>query len=568
MSPNPKIGLAFGVRGKVLLLFGISALFLLAAAGVGFWKFYATVEAFRADVIPGLNNAIDSEIVETDFKKQVQEWKDTLLRGKQPDALEKYWTNFQQRESDVRKHAGELSRSIADAEAAGLVAQFLAAHAKMGEAYRHGLEEFKGHGFDSAAGDKAVAGMDRAPTELLTKAKDRLTLLAAAHSAEATDSAYRAISMTLALLGAVASVAVIAFLVAIQRGITGPLTQLNGAMGEMASGNLDITVPGMQRRDEIGDIARTIGVVRVNAEREAIKKQEEAQRTDAQRTAQRKADMQRLADEFEAAVGNIVGSVTSASGELISTAASLTRTAETTQERSKSVAAASEEASTNVQSVASATEQMVASITEIGRQVQESNQIATEAVGQAAKTDDRITKLAQAASRIGDVTQLITTIAEQTNLLALNATIEAARAGEAGKGFAVVAQEVKQLASQTAKATSEISTQIAGMQSATQESVVAIKEIGGTIKRVSEIATTIASAVDEQGAATQEITRNIQQAAHGTTQVAGNITEVSSGAAKTGSGAAEVLVAARSLAEQSSRLRAEVHKFLGAVRAA
>jgi methyl-accepting chemotaxis protein len=568
VQAQARSGFSLGVRGKVLLLFGGSIFLLLAAIAVAFWKFYVTVQTFQVDVIPRQNNAINIEVLEADFKKQVQEWKDTLLRGKQPDLLEKHWTAFQQREGDVRNHADQLRGRVLDAETADLMGQFIAAHEKMGSAYRHGLEEFKSHGFDSAVGDKAVAGIDRTPTELLTKAKDRLMSVVAAHAEEATESAYRTIWMSLALLIAVATLAVVAFLIVVQRTITTPLMRLNGAMGEMAGGSLNVSIPGMDRGDEIGDIARTIGVIRTNAEREAVKKQEEAQRADVERAAQRKADMQRLADEFEAAVGNIVTSVTSASGELTSTATSLTKTAETTQQRSRTVAAASEEASTNVQSVASATEEMVASISEIGRQVQESNQIAGEAVTQADKTDDRVTKLAQAANRIGDVTQLITSIAEQTNLLALNATIEAARAGEAGKGFAVVAQEVKQLAAQTAKATSEISSQIAEIQSATQDSVAAIKEIGGTIRRVSEIATTIASAVEEQNAATQEITRSIQQAAAGTTEVASNITDVNDGAMKTGSASVQVLAAARSLSQQSAQLRAEVDRFLATVRAA
>jgi methyl-accepting chemotaxis protein len=343
------------------------------------------------------------------------------------------------------------------------------------------------------------------------------------------------------------------------------LGELAGAVDQMRDGHYDVAIPHTKRSDEIGVMARATEGFRENFMR--VKEQETAEKN-AQAVAERKSLLEKIAGDFEAVVGGIVGAVSSASGELTSTAGTLTKTADSTQKLSTTVAAASEEASTNVQSVASATEEMVASITEIGRQVQESNHIASEAVDQAAKTDDRITKLAQAANRIGDVTQLITTIAEQTNLLALNATIEAARAGEAGKGFAVVAQEVKQLASQTAKATNEISSQIAEMQAATQESVTAIKEIGGTIKRISEIATTIASAVEEQGAATQEITRNIQQAAHGTTQVASNISEVSNGAGMTGSGAAQVLASAHSLAEQSTRLRAEVEKFLATVRAA
>jgi methyl-accepting chemotaxis protein len=211
---------------------------------------------------------------------------------------------------------------------------------------------------------------------------------------------------------------------------------------------------------------------------------------------------------------------------------------------------------------------MAASVSEISRQVQESSRIATEAVSQAQKTDARISGLSQAAGRIGDVVKLITAIAEQTNLLALNATIEAARAGEAGKGFAVVAQEVKQLASQTAKATDEIRGQIAGMQTATQESVGAIKEIGETIARISQIATTVAAAVEEQGASTHEIARNIQQAAQGTAQVTGNISEVTRGASETGSASSQLLTSARGLANESNDLKMQVAKFLATVRAA
>jgi methyl-accepting chemotaxis protein len=349
-------------------------------------------------------------------------------------------------------------------------------------------------------------------------------------------------------------------------GVSKPVSALAEAMRRLAANDMAAAIPGVGRADEIGHMASAVQVFKDSMiESERLRAEQEKLKERA--AAERKADMQRLAQEFEATVGEIVGTVSSSSTELEAAAATLSKTADTTQQLSTAVAAASEQASANVQSVASATEELTSSVTEIGRQVQESSRISTEAVGQAQTTDDRITKLAQAANRIGDVTQLITSIAEQTNLLALNATIEAARAGEAGKGFAVVAQEVKQLAAQTAKATNEISAQIAEMQSATQDSVSAIKEIGGTISRISGIATAIASAVEEQGAATQEITRNVQQAASGTQQVSGNIADVSRIAAETGSASSQVLTSAQSLANESNRLKLEINKFLATVRA-
>jgi methyl-accepting chemotaxis protein len=351
-------------------------------------------------------------------------------------------------------------------------------------------------------------------------------------------------------------------------GITRPMTRLNRALGEMAGGNLDVVIPGASRGDEIGDLAKTVTVIRENAERKARDEADTKVRQDEIAAKQRREDMIRLADQFEGAIGEIVETVSSASTELEASAGTLTATAERSQQLTTTVAAASEEASTNVQSVASATEELSSSVNEISRQVQESARMATEAVGQARLTNERVSELSKAAARIGDVVALINTIAEQTNLLALNATIEAARAGEAGRGFAVVASEVKALAEQTSKATGEIGQQISGIQSATEESVGAIKEIGGTIEKLSEISSTIAAAVEEQGAATQEISRNVQQAAHGTQQVSANITDVQRGASETGSASSQVLAAAQTLSGDSNRLKLEVGKFLNSVRAA
>jgi len=351
-------------------------------------------------------------------------------------------------------------------------------------------------------------------------------------------------------------------------GVARPMTRLNAAMGKMAGGDLDVAIPGARRGDEIGDIAKTVSVIRDNAERKA--RDEVATRLDQdnQVATARRREMADLADGFERAVGNIVDNVSSASSQLEESAGGLTSTAEQAKELTVAVANASDEASGNVQAVASSTEEMSSSINEISRQVQESAGIANSAVEQARQTNERVAELAKAAARIGDVVELINNIASQTNLLALNATIEAARAGDAGRGFAVVASEVKALAQQTASATNEISQQISGIQAATKESVTAIAEIGNTIGRMSEIASTIASAVEEQGAATQEIARNVQQAAHGTKQVSANIADVQRGATATGSASSQVLSAAQSLSSESGRLKLEVGRFLDSVRAA
>jgi methyl-accepting chemotaxis protein len=426
----------------------------------------------------------------------------------------------------------------------------------------------------------------------IAESLEKLVIFNTDEAQEVTDSAadtYREARLfTFVMMGVGLVIAIVAMTFGIF-GIAKPIRKMTEVLLALANGNRAVEIPYIERRDEVGDTARAANTFRDNLvrmekleieqreadaraaadrrtaeDREAAEKQAAAEREEATR----KAAMVKLANDFEAAVGGIIGAVSSASTELEAAAGALTKTADTTQHLSTVVASASEEASANVQSVASATEEMSSSVREIGRQVHESSKIASEAVKQAQQTDLRINELSMAASRIGDVVKLITAIAEQTNLLALNATIEAARAGEAGKGFAVVAQEVKALAAQTAKATEEIGSQIGSMQMATQESVAAIKEIGGTIARISEISSTIAAAVEEQGAATLEISRNVGEAARGTAQVANNITDVNRGAGETGSASSQVLSSAKSLSSESNRLKAEVGKFLSTVRAA
>jgi methyl-accepting chemotaxis protein len=350
--------------------------------------------------------------------------------------------------------------------------------------------------------------------------------------------------------------------------MSGPMIAMCRAMRELAGGNFDVKLPGLGQTDEIGEMAAAVEEFKLQA---IAKAERDAASQDAQNKAAgaaRRAELIRFADDFEAAVGAIVGNVSDSAHQLEQSAAILTRTAENTQSLASRVAGSSEQASSRVQSVATATEELSVSVEEIGRQARESNRIAESAVVQAEETDGRIGKLLRAAQQIGDVVKLITAIAEQTNLLALNATIEAARAGDAGRGFAVVASEVKSLAGQTAKATDEISNHISGMQDATKESVAAIKQIGGTIGQISSIASSIASAVEQQGAATQEIARNVQGVAAGTRAAATDVTEVNRGAAQTGSASEEVLCSAKSLSSESARLREELNRFMANIRAA
>ena len=388
-----------------------------------------------------------------------------------------------------------------------------------------------------------------------------------AETEAAADRSYAAAVRTIVLTGLISLLALGAGIWLVIQNFARPIELMTHSIRRIAEGRTEEEVYGSGRGDEIGEIASAVDIFKQNLLETERLRSEQIER-DKQAAAERKAEMIRFADEFQKTVGRIVDTVSNASSQLEAAAGQLTTNAASTQELSGTVASASEQTSVNVRGVATASEELSSTVQEISRQVHESSVIADEAVRQAADTNANVVELADSAERIGAVVELINQIAGQTNLLALNATIEAARAGDAGKGFAVVAQEVKALAAQTAKATSDIGAQILSMQNSTRHTVDAINQIASTINRISSVSGAIAAAVEQQGATTQEISRNVMEAAKGTSEVASSISAVSQGASETGSASSQVLASAKSLSGDSRALKAEVDRFLETVRAA
>ena len=370
------------------------------------------------------------------------------------------------------------------------------------------------------------------------------------------------IMAALAMLAASVGFTIWALAVRVSR----PLGDLSGVMTQLTRGESDLAVPGIGRNDEIGQMAQSVQYFRDGlAEREALRMEQE--REQASRLAKGQKLEQAIAG-FEKTIAGIVGTLSGSATQLQESARGMTRLAESGAQRSTSVAAATEEASTNVQSVAAATEELTASISEIGRQVENSSLSTERAVAEVSRAETTMQGLSASAQKVGDVISLIQAIAEQTNLLALNATIEAARAGDAGKGFAVVAAEVKNLASQTQRATEDIADQITAIQNATEEAVGVISGIAGAVSEVNQTASAISSSVQQQASATQEINTNVQQAAAGTGEVASHIAGVNEASRETGDAATRMLESVEDLSRQAQTLSSEVERFLGDIRAA
>jgi methyl-accepting chemotaxis protein len=563
------VGYSLRVRGKILALFAMSAALLIVAAGIGFWEFYASLRTFEQDVMQSQSNAINVEAVESDFKKQVQEWKDTLLRGKKPEMLQEYWGNFQKRESDVRAEAERLSREIPDPETAQLVTEFLSAHQKMGQAYRSAFQEFSDHNFDSSVGDAAVAGMDRAPTELLTKAKDRLVEQASTHASSARSGADLAVKLSLALFLSVMGVSVAAFLIAVQRSISTPLSRLAATMRELASGKFDVVLPGLGRKDEIGEIAEAVGqfkVVVVEKARHEADEMLRRQQAEAEARAQAAENEARLAREREKAAqeqavvletladalsrlsrGNLgfrldqgfSGAYARIKDDFNAAGSRLQDTVQAIVAAAREVAGASAEISSSTTNLSQRTEEQAASLEETSASMQEmsatvrrtaenavqanqltlgSREVADRGGQVVAKAVNAMARIEESSRKISDIIGVIDEIARQTNLLALNAAVEAARAGDAGRGFAVVASEVRSLAQRSAQAAKDIKDLILNSSGEVQEGVglvnqagTSLTEIMDSIKQVADIVAEIAAASQSQSTGIAQINRALNQ---------------------------------------------------------
>ena len=484
-----------------------------------------------------------------------------------PSNVQKYIDRVTANLAEIDKLAQQYAQHVSDDADKQLLQQWTAEReALVAKAINPAVKDLKAQAFNDAEDTVLGVAMKRfAAVQQLFEAIVTKELKGAESTRDTADTRHRLTQylMIAAILLALAIGAVIA--VYVDRAVSGPINAMTRAMKQLAGGDHEVRIPGTDRRDEIGLMAEAVAVFKdamITARREAEQLAAQAQKE------RRQATIEHHLGAFESSVRSALDGLTSSAAEMKATSQRMSATAQETSAQAAAVSTAAEEALANVETVATASEELSSSVAEIGRQVAQATGIAGEAVDEAEQTNKTVEGLAQAAQKIGDIVKLITAIAEQTNLLALNATIEAARAGEAGKGFAVVAAEVKGLANQTAKATEEISAQVAAMQGQTGKVVHAIAHIGGTISTINQIATSIASAVAQQGTATQQIARNVQAAAQRTGAVSSNILGVDQAAATAGTAAAAVLGSAEKLGRQAESLGANVDRFLADIRAA
>jgi methyl-accepting chemotaxis protein len=472
----------FRIRGATLLLvFLISIALLSLAALFGTYQFYRTLQNYGVDVALGQENAVAVVGMEADFKKQVQEWKDVLLRGRKPDLLEKHWSRFQQREADVDRDGERLVGRIADPESAKLVSQFVTAHKSMGDAYRRALQQFKDHDFDSAVGDAAVAGIDRAPTEFLTAAKDRLVATAAAQSIKAQNDAYHAIGISGAVFLTVALGGMLIFFYVAQKVVYSPLVRLSDAMRHLADGDFAVEIPGADRNDEVGMIASAAATV--------VEK-----------------------------IGTTIGNIRQAAHEVTSASSEISSATTDLSQRTEEQAASLEETSASMEQIAATVKQNADSARQANAFAAETAAVAERGGAVVADAIAAMARIDQSAARIADIMGVIDEIARQTNLLALNAAVESARAGEAGRGFAVVASEVRSLALRSSQAAKDITTLISNSNAEVKDGVALVNKAGASladivtsIRKVAAIVSDIANASAEQSSGIEQINKALTQ---------------------------------------------------------
>jgi methyl-accepting chemotaxis protein len=581
---------------RIYLLIGLSSIFFISTVGYLLFETRRVTERYEELLEQEVQQQDLSRTMQVNFKKQVQEWKNILLRGHNQKDLAKYHVDFINMEQVVRQNASVLKHSVTDPSAQAQLLEFLKAHEEMGRSYRVALELFiQSKGIDYRNADKQVRGQDRPPTDLIdaiVATLDRRVVDIRLRQRSAVAS-HRSIII---LLSALAVVFVLGSAFLVIRGITRPLRRTMTVLEDVALGDLTRQVQ-IASRDEVGRMGvalnRAIGSLRHSAETE---RQQVARERRQAEDLQEKVDMMlnvvtaasagdltqsvpvsgvdsigQMGDglgSFLAAlrgnitqIGQMAQTLASSSYELTTVSRQMAANAQQTATQANAVSAAAEQVNKNVGTVSTGTTEMDASIKEIAKSAHEAAKVAASAVSVAQRTNASVFKLGESSAEIGNVIRVITSIARQTNLLALNASIEAARAGEAGKGFAVVANAVKELANQTAKATEDIERRIDAIQTDTAAAVSAIGEISKVINRINDIQATIASAVEEQTATTGEIGRNIVEAAKGSSEIAQNITRVAHAAESTTQGASDTKSSADELAKIAAELQKLVARF-------